>query len=157
MRKQIAIIVCVLLCLPLLWTVFKVAGVLLEVRKSVKLANSIHDNLSKPEVYTPAALRLASLLQEGNRSEHEMFTNLVPRLPGDTFGQCWATFETNQVRVEFGGGFWHFGYELTRDIGNSNEKTNRWLLNLYTEGQTNKALWQFSTPIRQVDSDLKTN
>ncbi|MFO1515184.1 MAG: hypothetical protein U1F83_20155 [Verrucomicrobiota bacterium] len=123
----------------------------------MKLANTIHDQLLKPEVYTPAALRLANLFQNGDGNEYEIFTNLVPRVPGDEFGQCWGTFDANQVRVEFGGGFWHFGYELTRDVPNSNEETNRWLLSSYAEGQTNKELWRFSTPVRQANSDLKAN
>ena len=147
MKKRIAIIVCILLCLPSLWVARKVARLFFEVDKNVKLANAIHDQLLKPEVYTPVAMRLANLYQGGDTNEYQMFTNLVPHVPGDDLGQCWATFDTNEVRVEFGGGFWHFGYTLTRNAASSSSETNHWLLSLYTEGQTNKELWRFSTPI----------
>jgi hypothetical protein len=157
MKKRIAIIVCILLCLLSLWVACKVAGLFLEIHTNVKLANRIHDQLLKPEVYTPAALRLANLFQAGDTNQYEMFTNLVPRVPGDYFGQCWATFNADEIHVEFGGGFWHFGYKLKRDAINSSAETNYWFLDLYAEGQTNKELLHFAMPISQVQADLKKN
>jgi hypothetical protein len=66
-------------------------------------------------------------------------------------GDCWGSVNTNGATMEFGGGFWHFGYNLTLDETNSNQRTNFWMLTMYTEvgnGSTNQLLFHFPLPVK---------
>jgi hypothetical protein len=106
--------------------------------------------LQKPEVFTPAAFAIAKMCQTGQSFEYNRFTNLVPHLASG-LGDCWGTVLMNSANMEFGGGFWHFGYELTLDETNSSLKTNFWILVMYTEGESNRTLLKFSLPVSKTN------
>jgi len=83
------------------------------------------------------------MLQENQTNQYQL-TNLIRRPSGELV-DGWAIFSSSGVNVEFGGGFWHFGYELDRDLTKSNANSDYWSLSLYTEGQTNKTLMFLTT------------
>lgn len=100
--------------------------------------------MQRPEIYLPVATNLALYCQS---SEDLHLTNIVgaSRLPQPlpSLGSPWASFETNFADVEFGGGFYHYGYRVQLDEGQSTVMTNVWELYLCREGQPEKLLHRF--------------
>lgn len=114
----------------------------LSISQSMKSVRRLEQRLQKPEIFIPAATNLALYYQ--NRLELRLTNeieseNLPPPLP--LLASPWAMFENNSVQVEFGGGFYHFGYELR--LASSRDKTNLWEMYLYREEQDQKLLYQF--------------
>jgi hypothetical protein len=112
---------------------------------------SVELKLQKPEVYKPAALTLATYCQ----SDQSLFPQILsyawlPREVAD-LGHPWCEVSSNYAHVEFGGGFYHFGYSLERDttafIPATNEAfvptTNVWNLYLVREEKPEKLLTTF--------------
>lgn len=61
----------------------------------------------------------------------------------------WVTCAVDEAHVEFGGGFHHFGYALTRDRAASTPTSNRWTLHFCSEGTANRLLHTFTLPASQ--------
>lgn len=101
--------------------------------------------MQKAEIYLPAATNLALYCQS---SEDLHLTNIVgtSRLPQPlpSLGSPWASFETNFAHVEFGGGFYHYGYRILKDELASSSQTNVWELFLCREGQPETRLHRFA-------------
>lgn len=140
----------ILICIPMLWIVWKIVGIGFVMGESIKQARALIEELQKAEVFTPAAFALAKMCQAGMINEYAYFTNLVPRLQ-DGLGDCWGSISSNRANMEFGGGFWHFGYILTLDEDNSNRRTNYWILMKYAEGESDRTILKFSLPISDTN------
>jgi tetratricopeptide (TPR) repeat protein len=91
--------------------------------------------LQKPEIYQPVAQRLATYCQ----SDQNLFPKILSHawLPGEisSLGEPWCEVATNYASVEFGGGFYHFGYRLELNKAASDPATNAWNLFLAREEQ----------------------
>lgn len=97
------------------------------------------------EAYEPAATVLAKLCQSDSRHHADQF-----------FYPAWMPLEIKRLdphgvfinadgaRIEFGGGFHHYGYELTRDETRSTGDLNVWILNFYTERNGSRTLYTFT-------------
>jgi tetratricopeptide (TPR) repeat protein len=96
--------------------------------------------LQKPEVYQPVAQRLATYCQ----SDQSLFPKILSYawLPSEasSLGKPWCEVATNYASVEYGGGFYHFGYNLQRNQAGSDSATNTWDLFLAREGSPDKIL-----------------
>jgi hypothetical protein len=136
--------------IPVLWFAWWIIGTAFSVHESVKQARAFHRGLQESNVFTPAALTLARMCQAGVTKEYERLTNLVPSLKSE-MGDCWGNINPNGASMEFGGGFWHFGYELQRDDSKFSAETNYWILTMYTEGETNRTLLTFSLPASETN------
>jgi hypothetical protein len=131
------------------WFVWKIVGIGFVMGESIKQAQAFNQELQKVEVFTPAAFSLARMCQAGMTNEYDHFTNLVPHLHG--LGDCWGSISSNWANMEFGGGFWHFGYKLTLDEANSNRETNFWILTMYAEGESDRTLLKFSLSVSDTN------
>lgn len=112
---------------------------------NVNRIRGVEARMQRPEIYLPVATNLALYCQS---SEDLHLTNMLgasrlpPPLP--SLGSPWASFETNFAHVEFGGGFYHYGYRVQLNDGQSNAGTNVWELFLCREGQPEKLLHRFA-------------
>ena len=104
--------------------------------------------LQKPEIYRPVAERLAIYCQ----SDQSLFPQILSYawLPSEisSLGQPWCEVTTNGASVEFGGGFYHFGYGLELNQAASDTRTNVWNLFLVREESPDKplmSLWLATT------------
>lgn len=101
--------------------------------------------MQQAEVYLPVATNLALYCQS---CEDLHLTNRVgaSRLPQPlpSLGSPWASFETNFAHVEYGGGFYHYGYRIQLNGDQSSSSTNVWELYLRREGQPEKLLHRFA-------------
>ena len=95
--------------------------------------HEIEANLKKAELYEPVAETLILYCQ----SDPKFF----PRTLGPVWfppalekqGRLWATATAGHGHVEFGGGFFHFGYMLKLDETASTPTSNVWHLFLHSE------------------------
>ena len=55
----------------------------------------------------------------------------------------WAKIKPEGATVEFGGGFYHYGYALSRDTAADTPTQNGWKLELYHEDSTDRLLKAF--------------
>jgi tetratricopeptide (TPR) repeat protein len=105
----------------------------------------VEAQLKRAEIYLPVATNLALYCQS---SDDLRLTNMVgvSKLPQPlpSLGSPWASFETNFAHVEFGGGFYHYGYRIQMDEAQSSSQTNVWELFLCREGQPEKLLHRFA-------------
>jgi hypothetical protein len=112
---------------------------------SMSKVRRVEARMQRAEIYLPTATNLALYCQS---SEDLHLTNTVggSRLPQPlpSLGSPWASFETNFAHVEFGGGFYHYGYRIRLDEAASTAQTNVWELNLCREGQPEKLLHRFA-------------
>jgi len=103
-------------------------------------------NATAPAAYEPAAKAMALLCQ----SDPFFFRDEPPLRPAWTppeilkLNPSWVDISPDEARVEFGGGFHHFGYHLKRDISADNEKQNGWILEFYSEDSPSKPLKSFT-------------
>ncbi len=112
----------------------------------------VEARMQQAQIYLPVATNLALYCQS---SETLQLTNMVGALrlpqPLPLLGSPWASFKTNYAMVEFGGGFYHYGYEVQLDEQASNPQSNIWQLYLCREGQDQKLLHRFAlTPTARV-------
>ena len=93
----------------------------------------IEGKLQKPDVYQPVAQRLATYCQ----SDQSLFPKILSYawLPSEvsSLGEPWCEVTSDHASVEFGGGFYHFGYRLELNQAASNPATNAWNLFLARE------------------------
>jgi tetratricopeptide (TPR) repeat protein len=69
---------------------------------------------------------------------------LLPQ-PLPQFGNDpWGVFRTNNAHVEFGGGFYHYGYNLQLAENTPNANTNSWELYFCSEGSPDQLLTHFA-------------
>jgi tetratricopeptide (TPR) repeat protein len=114
--------------------------------------------LQKPEMYEPVASNLALYCQ----SDQKLFPGYIGYswFPPEIrkFGHGWGSITTNSAHIEFGGGFYHYGYRLELDPGASTGGTNVWQFFLYGEGSGDKHLTTLAVPATNTlprDSLLK--
>jgi hypothetical protein len=81
--------------------------------------------MQQPEIYVPLATNLALYCQSVDQLQ---LTNVIgaSRLPQPlpALGSPWGMFYTNYAHIEFGGGFYHYGYRILLDGEGSNPRTN---------------------------------
>src|SRR5258708_2444763 len=96
---------------------------------SMSKIRSVEARMQRAEIYLTVATNLALYCQS---SEDLHLTNIVgaSRLPQPlpSLGSPWAKFETNFAHVEYGGGFYHYGYRIQLDETQSSSQTNTWEL-----------------------------
>lgn len=96
--------------------------------------------LQQPDIYEPVARQLAAYCQ----SDRSLFPPILSYawLPKEIqhLEEPWCEVGSNSARVEFGGGFYHYGYDLELDQAKSVPATNVWNLFLAREGQDDKLL-----------------
>jgi hypothetical protein len=101
---------------------------------------NVEAKLQKPEFYRPTALTVATYCQ----SDQNLFPQILSYawLPGEVshLGEPWCEVSSNFAHVEFGGGFYHFGYSLKLDKAAFVSATNVWKLFLAREEQPDKLL-----------------
>jgi hypothetical protein len=100
--------------------------------------------MQQAELYLPIATNLALYCQSSESLQLEG-TIGAARLPQPlpALGASWASFFTNYAHVEFGGGFYHYGYRVQREEA-SDPETNLWRLYLFREGTDQKLLHRFA-------------
>ena len=141
----------VLAAIPVLWLAWRFIGMGLIMSENDKQAQAFVGELQKPAVFTPAALTLARMCLAGYTNGYHHFTNIVPRSTNG-FGDCWGGVSSNRASMEFGGGPWHFGYDLTLDETNSRKGTNYWILTMYSEGEPTRTLLEFPLSASETDN-----
>lgn len=96
--------------------------------------------------YEPAAKPLALLCQ----SDPFFFRDEPPFAPAWTppevlkLQPSWVEITPESARVEFGGGFHHFGYDLERDKAADTDTLNGWALQFYSEDSRTRTLKKFT-------------
>ena len=120
-------------------------GIFVEQRQ----IKAVEAKLQQPDIYEPVARRLATYCQ----SDQNLFPKILSYawLPGEIqhVEEPWCEVTTNSASVEFGGGFYHYGYNLERDQASSVPATNVWNLFLAREGQEEKLLMTLSLAATQ--------
>jgi tetratricopeptide (TPR) repeat protein len=106
----------------------------------------IEKQLNSPIVYQTVATNLALYCQSIsslNLTDGIGGARLPQPLP--QFGNhLWGSFHTNSAFVEFGGGFYHYGYSLELNKATSDANTNSWELYFCSESSPNKLLMHFT-------------
>lgn len=135
---SVALVAVAVIMTPFTW----VAGVFWSMH-GIKL---IEKQLKSPTVYPSVATNLALYCQS---VESLKLTGTVggARLPQplpQLGHHPWASIYTNYAHVEFGGGFYHYGYRLQLDENASDANTNFWELYSCGEGSPEKLLTRFA-------------
>jgi len=133
-------LISIALLLPAAWF-FTPLPMIVGVTMSMSKVRRVEARMQQAEIYLPTSTNLALYCQS---SENLRLTNMIgsSRLPQPlpSLGSPWALFETNFAHVEFGGGFYHYGYRIQLDEAGSTAQTNVWELYLCREGQPEKLL-----------------
>jgi tetratricopeptide (TPR) repeat protein len=102
--------------------------------------------LTAPAAYEPAAESLAILCQSDPfffRDERDLRPAWTP--PEILSLDCtWVQINPDSAHVEFGGGFQHFGYDLSRDNSADTDTQNGWKLEFYNEDSPSRTLKSFT-------------
>jgi hypothetical protein len=124
---------------------FFVLGTLF-VRGSLERIRKHEAYLRRPEVYTPVAQTLARYCQSDPKYFHCGFN--VAWMPDvlASSPRCYGGVASEQADVEFGGGFYHYGYLLKRDAEKSRPGVNVWQMHLLREESPDELLSTFSLP-----------
>jgi hypothetical protein len=104
-------------------------------------------SLQQSRIYLPASTNLALYCQSVsalNLTNHISGAFLPQPLP--SFEHAWGRFETNRAHIEFGGGFHHYGYNLTLDAWASTAQSNLWNLSFCRDGSPDRTLMRFALP-----------
>jgi hypothetical protein len=120
---------------------------ILGVSLSMSRIRWVEAQMQKASVYLPLSTNLALYCQ--SRDDLQITNRIAAsRLPHPlpSLGSPWASFETNFAHVEFGGGFYHYGYRLHLDESASSPQSNIWEIYLCREGQQEKILHRFALP-----------
>lgn len=134
----------ILIILAALWF-FTPLPMFVGISVSMNKIRGVESRMQRPEIFLTVATNLALYCQS---REDLRLTNIVgdsrlpPPLP--SLGSAWAKFESDLADVEFGGGFYHYGYRVQLDKGQSTGTTNFWELHLCREGQPEKFLHRFA-------------
>jgi tetratricopeptide (TPR) repeat protein len=100
---------------------------------SMRQIKAVEAKLQKPTVYEPVARTLAVYCQ----SDPGIFPKMLSYawLPGEAagLGNPWCEITPGGAFVQYGGGFYHFGYHLELDAAASTPATNVWSLSLARE------------------------
>jgi hypothetical protein len=126
------------------WGVMTLAGEWVRaIQADIATAES---KVTAPAAYEPAAKALALLCQ----SDPFFFRDEPSHAPVWTppevlkLHPSWVHIAADGAHVEFGGGFHHFGYELSRDSAADNDGRNGWTLHFYSEDSPSRSLMTFS-------------
>lgn len=111
---------------------------------SIHQTKIIEAKLQKPEYYEPTARLLALYCQSDRTNLPGMLSSSwLPRNIAK-LGDPWCEVGSDAAHVEFGGGFYHFGYSLDLDKGASTPSTNVWSFYLVREQSPDKFLMTLS-------------
>jgi tetratricopeptide (TPR) repeat protein len=146
-RKKAWIILAIIIIALLLFN--PISLMFFGIFTSMGLIKKTELKLQKPAIYQPVAERLATYCQSD--------TNLFPAILSFAWmppeishlGHPWGDISPDYASVEFGGGFYHFGYYLKRDTDASTIATNVWHLFLAREEQPLKPLTTFNLAASQ--------
>lgn len=136
----IIIVLAVLVFLTPLW-------MFVSIPISVHQIHKLEDRMQQPEICQTVATNLAlycqslELLQITNEIGASRLPPPIPQL-----GSPWAEFTSNNALVEFGGGFYHYGYRLELDAAKSGGGNNVWQLFLCREESPDALLYTCSLP-----------
>lgn len=102
--------------------------------------------VTAPGGYEPAAVALAKLCQSDPSlfSDHDVFRPAWSPPELTALKPSSVDVDPDGARVEFGGGFHHFGYILSLDKESSTDAANMWVLSFYSEGAKGRMLQRFS-------------
>jgi tetratricopeptide (TPR) repeat protein len=125
------------------WGVTTLAGEWVRgIQSAISAAES---KVTAPAGYEPAAKALALLCQ----SDPFYFRDEPSLAPAWTppkvlkLNPSWVQISPGGARVEFGGGFHHFGYDLRRDTAADSDGQNGWTLHFYSEDSPGRSLITF--------------
>lgn len=135
---SVAIIAVAVVMIPFTW----IAGMFWAMH-GIK---QIEKRLKDPVVYQAVATNLALYCQSISSLN---LTDIVgsARLPQplpQLGHHPWGSFYTNDAHVEFGGGFYHYGYGLRLGENISGSNTNFWELSFRSEGSPDTLLTRFT-------------
>lgn len=110
--------------------------------------------MRRPAVYKPVAETLARYCQ----SDPALFPSTLdePWLPKEAalVNSGWGGVSPDRAGIQFGGGFYHFGYKLERDPAASKPGANAWNMYAQGEGKPDMLLYSFTlAPSEKVNAD----
>jgi hypothetical protein len=93
--------------------VFTPLRMVVGVGVSMVRVRAVERRMQRPEMYQPAATNLALYFQSIEQLQLTNYpgASCLPQ-PLPSLGTPWARFESNFAHIEFGGGFYHYGYRL---------------------------------------------
>lgn len=112
------------------------------------------DALTSPNNFKPIGDDLALLCQT-YQAHSDWFENQDPFAPPWTpapalaLHPTWVQLSADAAHIEYGGGFYHFGYDLSRDDAAAVKPGEKaWVLSLARENQPDRVLERFAIPSR---------
>ena len=122
-------------------------GMFVGISLTMSKIRRMEARMQDTEIFLPVATNLALYCQsfETLRLTNGVGASRLPH-PLPSLGSPHALFETNHAYIEFGGGFYHYGYGLRLDEEASSPQINVWELYLSREGQGEKLLHRFTLP-----------
>ena len=128
---------------------FTPLGMLVFIPLQMHQIRNVESRMQEPQIAGEVATNLAlycqsmDLLQITNGLGASQLPPPIPKLGTHP----WGNIGTNYAQVEFGGGFYHYGYSLSLNESGSNIATNVWELSITREGQPNKLLQTITLPV----------
>lgn len=114
-----------------------------EVRRLISRNEAI---LRRPQIYKPVANALALYCQSPKSYWPDRLDSAWLPASLEAVGHGWGSLYDDSAHYELGGGFYHYGYLLTRDKAKSTRQTNFWQLKLYREEAKEELLYSFVLP-----------
>jgi hypothetical protein len=142
----VAVVLTVGLLLGLIF--FTPLGMFVFIPIQMTKIHRVEKRMQTPPIYTEVATNLALYCQSIDvlNITNSLGSSRLPQ-PLPQLGSPWGMVESNYAHVEFGGGFYHYGYGLQRDESASDSLTNVWELRFVSESQTaDKLLLRFGLP-----------
>jgi hypothetical protein len=127
---------------------FTPLGIFVFVPIQMARIHRVEKQMQTPQIYTQVATNLALYCQSIDvlNITNSLGTSRLPQ-PLPQLGSPWGMVESNYAHVEFGGGFYHYGYGLQRDESASDSLTNVWELRFVSESHAaDKLLLRFGLP-----------
>jgi hypothetical protein len=140
----VAVVIAVLAALVF----FTPLGMIVFIPIQMAKIHRVEKRMQTPEIYREVGTNLALYCQS---AEDLNLTNTLgpSRLPQPLpqLGSPRGMFNTNFAHVEFGGGFYHYGYSIELDESASARATNVWELRFVSENRASeKLLLRFAIP-----------
>ena len=150
MSKQTIKFICLILGTLILIAIPVTCNLMIRnvLQNSLQEIHKTEQFLQDPKVYEPVGKKLALYWQ----SDRSLFPDtLEPEwLPSELspIGHGWGDLFDTGAFLEFGGGFYHFGYDLTLDRAASTPEKNSWNLALLREESEDLLLYSFTLPVK---------
>jgi hypothetical protein len=127
---------------------FTPLGMVVFIPLQMRQIRNIESRMQQPQISGEVATNLALYCQSVDLLQITNGLNgaqLPPPLP-QLGAHAWGDIQSNRALVEFGGGFYHYGYSLALNESRSSADTNIWELSLDREGQPSKLLQTIALP-----------